>query len=203
MSSGAHAQHRTGPAHLVPAPVRWCGRVLLWMVILACSAALAVGVLIPRVTGSTPYTILTGSMVPRYPPGTLVVDHAADLDEVGVGTVVTYQLVSGQSAVVTHRVVAVNTDLDGNVTYTTQGDANNAPDANPVKPEQIRGQLWYAVPKLGYVNNWLTGHQRQSLVYVVAGGLGLYAFSMFGGALRDRRRPTPQPDPRAEELCDA
>jgi len=38
------------------------------------------------------------------------------------------------------------------------------------------------------VNTWLDRHQRQAIVYVVAGGLGMYALWMFGSALCDRRR---------------
>ncbi|MDO9457445.1 signal peptidase I [Nocardioides sp.] len=201
---GVTAHRRTEPAPRVPAPVRWVGGVLLWAAILGCLSALVVGVLVPRLAGATPYTILTGSMVPHYPPGTLVVDKPVDPEDIAIGTVVTYQLHSGEPTVVTHRVVAVNTDLTGKVTFTTQGDANEAPDAKPVIPEQIRGQLWYAVPYLGYANNWLTGHQRQTLVYLVAGSLGLYALSMFVGSLRDRRRTSStRTTNRQEEPCDA
>ncbi|MCW2815594.1 MAG: signal peptidase [Nocardioides sp.] len=172
----------------MPAPVRWFGQTLLWMVILGFVAVLAVGVLIPRMAGATPYTILTGSMAPSYPPGTLVVDKAADPDSVGVGTVITYQLESGKSAVVTHRVIAVSTSTDGERTFVTQGDANSVPDEEPVRAEQVRGQVWYAVPHLGRFSNAISGHQRQLAVYGVAGALVLYAGAMFAGAGRDRRR---------------
>jgi signal peptidase I len=198
---GAHARQRTGRAHLVPAPVRWVARVLVWVVILVCVAALAVGIAIPRLTGATPYTILTGSMTPTYPPGTLVVDKPADPDSVGVGTVVTYQLESGKPAVVTHRVVAVTTTVTGEQRFITQGDANPAPDEEPVRPEQIRGQVWYAVPQLGRVSVLFSGHERQLLTYGIAGLLGLYALSMFAGAFRDRRRPSPAPVATEEDVA--
>ena len=41
-------------------------------------AVLALTIVIPRLTGSTPYTVLTGSMVPTYPPGTLIVVKPED-----------------------------------------------------------------------------------------------------------------------------
>lgn len=173
----------------VLAGVRWGGRVLAWQVLLTCLAALAVAVLVPRLGGARPYEILTGSMRPAMPPGTLVVTKpVSDPGEIGVGTVVTYQLRSGDPTVVTHRIVEMRSTLTGQVEYRTQGDANSVADAAWVRPEQLRGRLWYAVPHLGRANGLLHGDQRQTLVYLAAGGLGLYAVRMYLAAARDRRR---------------
>lgn len=165
----------------------WGGRVLAWLVILGAAVALTAAVLVPRLAGATPYTVLTGSMRPHYPPGTLVVVKPVDPDDLRSGDVITYQLESGEPTVVTHRVTAVSTDLRGRVTFTTQGDANDAPD-DPVRPVQVRGRLWYAVPYLGYADALLTGRQRQLGVLAGAGGLATYALVMFAGAFRDRAR---------------
>lgn len=164
------------------------GQALAWVVILVAAAAIAVGVLVPRIGGATPYTILTSSMEPSYPPGTLVVVRPTPAEEIGVGTVVTYQLESGRSEVVTHRVVSVAYGADGQPTFITQGDANDGVDAEPVEPVQIRGTLWYAVSKLGWLSTAIGHDRRDMAVSVVAGGLGLYAVWMFAGAARDRRR---------------
>jgi signal peptidase len=164
------------------------GRVVAWLVILGVAVVLAAAVLVPRLAGATPYTVLTGSMRPHYPPGTLVVVKPVDPRDVRVGDVVTYQLESGKPEVVTHRVVRVATSLDGHTTFTTQGDANDVPDDKAVRPVQVQGRLWYSVPYLGYVNEVLTGRQRQTAVYVVAGGLTAYALYMFAGALHGRFR---------------
>lgn len=163
--------------------------------IIAFVAVLAVAVVVPRLAGATPYTVLTGSMQPTYPPGTLVVMKPVPVEEIGTGDVVTYQRQSGKSTVVTHRVVAVGTRTDGEQFFTTQGDANNTADAEPVRPVQVKGRLWYAVPYLGYVNSALTGRQRQTAVLGVSTLLVGYAAFMFVGALRDRRRrPLEAPD---------
>ena len=157
---------------------------LLALVLLV--GALAVGV--PMVTGSTPMTILTGSMEPQYPPGTLVIIRPTPVDEIRIGDVVTYQLKSGEPEVVTHRVVAVSL-TGGQLSFTTRGDANPSADPAPVLPVQIRGTLWYAIPYLGYVNTWINGEYRGWIV----GGLALllfgYAACMFiGGAVGVARR---------------
>ncbi len=170
----------------------WLGQVFSWLVILGVASVLVVAVLIPRVAGATPYTILTGSMEPGLPPGTLIVVKPADVGEIGIGTVITYQLASGKPTVVTHRVVAQGIDGKGQVQFQTQGDANNTPDQKWVRSVQVKGEKWYAVPYLGYVNNMLTGKERQMAVYVVASLLLGYAAFMLTGATRDwvRRRGT-------------
>ncbi|MCD9153083.1 signal peptidase I [Aeromicrobium duanguangcaii] len=169
-----------------PTALRWAGRALAWVVILVATSAVAVGVLIPRIAGATPYTILTGSMEPSLPPGTLVVVKPTPAEQIGIGSVITYQLTSGEPTVVTHRVVAVAHGSDGVPSFTTRGDANDAVDLEPVQPVQIRGVVWYSVPELGWMGNAIGQDRRNTAVYVVAGGLGLYAAWMFGGALRGR-----------------
>lgn len=166
----------------------WVGQLLTWLVIVSIVAILVVAVLIPRIAGATPYTILTGSMEPDLPPGTLVVVKPVDEDEIKVGTVITYQRESGKSAVVTHRVTATGFNARGEVQLQTQGDANDTPDEEWVRPVQVKGEEWYSVKYLGHVNNMLNGRERQMAVYVVAALLLGYAAFMLTGALRDRRK---------------
>lgn len=167
--------------------LRWLGQALAWLVILAVVSLIVIAVLVPRIGGATPYTVLTGSMRPDLPPGTLVVVRPAKAADIGVGSVVTYQLASGRKSVATHRVVSV-ASFRGEPVYRTQGDANDAPDRKWVRQVQIKGKLWYAVPYLGYVNSALSGPQRQIATYGVAGCLFLYAAYMFCSPIRDKRK---------------
>ncbi len=166
----------------------WFGQVVAWAVIVAIAAVLAVAVLVPRIAGATPYTILTGSMRPSFPPGTLVVVKPIDADDIRSGDVITYQLESGKRRVVTHRVTKVGQSLRGDTIFTTRGDANDVADELPVMPVQVKGRLWYSVPYLGHVNNAITGKQRHVTTIIVVSGLLLYATFMFAGALRGRAR---------------
>jgi signal peptidase len=168
--------------------VRRAGTVLTAAVLLAAAAVLAVAVLVPRLAGATPYTVLTDSMRPAYPPGTMIVVRPVAADDVALGTVITFQLVSGKPTVVTHRVVTIARRPDGELRFLTKGDANDDPDQQWVRPERVRGALWYAVPRLGYLSELLTGEQRQRGVVVVAVVLLGYAALMAAGGGRDRRR---------------
>jgi signal peptidase len=147
---------------------------------------LGLAVVLPKLGGATAYTILTGSMRPGMPPGTLVVVKPVHPDQIRVGDVLTYQLRSGDPTVATHRVVGVGTTLGGEPRFTLQGDANNAPDPTVVRPEQIKGKRWYSVPYLAYPSLVVGGNIRQ---YVVMGAVVLllaYALFSFVGAARDR-----------------
>jgi signal peptidase I len=142
---------------------------------------------LPTVVGGSAMTVLTQSMEPGLPPGTLVVIRPTPVDEIKIGDVITYQIRSGESAVVSHRVTS-KTYTDGEPTFMTKGDNNDAVDPEPVRAVQIRGTLWYSLPLLGWVNSLLTGANRAVVLAIVAGGLFLYAAVSVVGAVRERRK---------------
>lgn len=159
-----------------------------WALLIAVAALALVVVVVPAVAGAHPYTVLTGSMVPLYPPGTLVVVRAVDPADIAIGDVVTYQLHSGEPQVVTHRVVGIQLAADGEITFITQGDANNIADEKPVREAQVVGRLWYAVPYIGWINNVITGSFRAWAIPLAAGGLVVYGAVLFIAGARDRAR---------------
>ncbi|MCR2793301.1 signal peptidase I [Microbacterium sp. zg.Y625] len=156
------------------------------LLILLLGIAVAV-VGLPAVVGGTAMTVLTQSMEPRLPPGSLVVIKPTPVDDIAVGDVITYQIRSGEAAVVSHRVVS-KTYADGELTFITKGDNNAAVDPEPVQAVQIRGTLWYSLPLLGWVNNALRGSDRTVVLAVAAGGLFLYAAGSVGSVVREKRR---------------
>lgn len=165
----------------------WIGQVAVWLFIFAVGAILLAAVVVPRLGGAVPYTVLTGSMRPTIPEGSLIVVRPTDPAAIGVGEVITFQLESGKPDVATHRVTAISQAINGERLFTTKGDANEVADAEVVRGEQIVGTRWYSVPWLGHVNQWIGGPQRDILLGVVVTGLIGYAAFMFVGSLRDRR----------------
>ncbi|MGO1399571.1 MAG: signal peptidase I [Brevibacterium yomogidense] len=158
-------------------------------VLLLVLALGTITVALPAVVGGMPLSVLTGSMRPTLPPGTLVVIKPAPVEEIGVGDVITFQIESGKPAVATHRVIARSDDsASGEVRFTTQGDANNAPDPEPVRPAQIRGEVWYAVPYLGWANQAVDGQTRSWAIPVLAGGLFVYAAWTIGSGVLEKMR---------------
>lgn len=164
------------------------GRAITLSVAGLVVAVLAVAVVVPRLGGATAYTILTGSMRPGMPPGTLVAVRPTPVDLIKAGDVITFQLRSGDPTVATHRVVSVGVALDGKRQFLTKGDANDAPDVHRVLPEQVRGVRWYSVPYVAYPSLWVGGNVRQVVVMGAVLVLIGYALASFAGAFRDRRR---------------
>ena len=173
--------------------LRWCGHLLAWAVIFGVLAAVTVAVLVPRVAGATPYTVLTGSMRPGLPPGTLVVVRPVPIRQVAIGDVITYQLTSGEPEVVTHRVVGQGATLGGETVVFTQGDANQVRDTAAVREVQLKGRLLYAVPVLGRLNTQLAHRDQQLATTVAAGALFAYAAWKLLLAGRVRRTEGRQP----------
>ncbi|MFI9486415.1 signal peptidase I [Promicromonospora sp. NPDC052451] len=169
---------------------RLTGRALAAVVVVVAGAALVLGVIVPRAAGATPFVVLTDSMEPTLPVGTLVVSRPVDAGRIGTGTVITYQLRSGRERMVTHRVVGVGSTVGGERTYVTQGDANDVPDVVPVRDVQVRGAVWYHVPYLGYVAGVFTG-QRAAVGAVVAVLLLGYAGWQVFRAVRERSARVP------------
>jgi signal peptidase I len=126
----------------------------------ARDAAIAVGIAAIAVVGSlaglelslgTTHPILaiaTGSMVPVFHRGTLVVIDHVPAAQIGVGTIVAYTSTCLPSPVV-HRVVAISNGSGGPV-YTTKGDANPSNDPCPVPYAAVLGKVVLVVPYLGF-----------------------------------------------------
>lgn len=176
-------------------PTRWAGRALrgaLLVVLVLLCLLLVVTVGYPRVRGYVPLTILTGSMEPTYAPGTQVfVDPFEGAEqaqtEVGVGSVITFMPYPDDPTLVTHRVVEVAHGTDGHPVYTTQGDANDTPDEEPVEITQVRGVVRYDVPWVGHAASSMDGERKGDLAKLLAGGLFAYAAWNIVVAARERR----------------
>jgi signal peptidase I len=145
-------------------------------------------IVVPAAAGATPMTILTQSMIPTYPPGTLVIVKPIQPAEISIGDAITYQIESGRPDVVTHRVTSIIASSTGTKTFITKGDNNAFADEKPVLPGQIKGRVWYSVPWIGYVNNLVNGDNRGWIIPVLAIGLFLYAGYLFASGIASSAR---------------
>jgi signal peptidase len=175
-------------------PLHYIGRGLSWGLlglVLALAAALVV---VPAVAGATPLTVLTSSMEPKLPPGTLIVVKPTPIDQIRIGSVLTYQIEPGTPAVISHRVIQRNSDSDGSVTFITKGDNNDQPDPKPVQEGQVRGTLWYSLPWIGYISTAVNGENKSWLIPVIGVALLGYAVFMVLSAIVSRARKNRERD---------
>ncbi|WP_258868647.1 signal peptidase I [Arthrobacter sp. RT-1] len=164
------------------------GRILSMAAMIIALFAAMILLVIPVVTGSHTYTVLTNSMAPKFPPGTFLVMKPVPFDEIQYGDVVTFQLHSGRPEVETHRVVGFGATQQGEKTLITKGDNNGANDADPVREIQMKGKLFYAVPYVGFLANALGNSDRDAWTIIAAVGLIGYGAILVFKSVRASRR---------------
>ena len=117
------------------------GTLALVALIAAC-----VPLTIPRMLGYELYTVVSGSMEPAIPTGSLVYVENMDPTEVQEGDVIAFYSVQGGSAVITHRVVTNSTVMGE---FITKGDANAEPDPLKVEYAGVLGTVTAHIPFIG------------------------------------------------------
>lgn len=143
---------------------RWVARVISFVATLAVVGIVGLALAltaVPAAVGGHALTVLSGSMVPEFFPGAMVVDKPVSASSLRVGDVITYATTdegSGAAILITHRIVEVQTGP----TFITQGDANDEPDSRPVAADQIQGEVWYSVPYVGTARNFLLAREQGS-----------------------------------------
>jgi signal peptidase len=153
--------------------------------VLIAPIILCLGVLIvlPAATQGAALTVLTGSMTPQIPVGSVVLVRPVDSRTLKVGDVATYQTAPGKEEFITHRILDIDTSTEP-TSFTFKGDANKGPDIDPVPAGAIRGEVWFHVPYLGAIRNALHGKAGLSLLAMLL--LGGYALVQTIGAVKDR-----------------
>lgn len=113
-------------------------------------AGLLIAVLVSKlVYGVEMKAVLTSSMEPELPVGSLLIINPADYDEIAVGDDITF-VRDENLTLVTHRVI----EKDDKTQYiTTQGIANNTPD-KPTSYQNVVGKVIYNIPYVGYFVIW-------------------------------------------------
>ena len=146
-------------------------RFLVRLVGLLVSAVVAlalVGVIlffvVPRVLQWDVQVVMSGSMEPALPVGSVVLVRPVDPEAVAVGDIITFRR-QGSPDFVTHRVVEVVNEES--LSFRTRGDANEEPDTSSVPADALRGRVWVTIPYLGYVAQ----HARQPWGFLLLVGL--------------------------------
>lgn len=117
--------------------------------IIAIFVFLAIAMVGVRIFGLQIYSVLSPSMLPYYPPGSLVYVVETDLDELKPDDVITFKISGGTA---THRIYELVTDEEsGETLYRTKGDHNPDPDGGLVRGENVIGKVVFCLPLLGYL----------------------------------------------------
>ena len=110
-----------------------------------------VGILfVPRFFGYQNFAVISGSMEPNMPVGSIVYAHPEDFENIKVNDVISYRI--NEETMVTHRVVEVNEE---DKSFITKGDANDVNDANPISYDNVVGVVKMCIPLLGYITMYI------------------------------------------------
>lgn len=163
-------------------------------------AAASIVVVIPKIAGAVPVTILSDSMAPYMPVGSLAIvqpnsplsrDEITALtpDEIRavssyknlqLGAIVVYQPDRNNPTIIIHRLVKMSAHRGGVMEYTTKGDNNRVPDRDTVADYQIRGTVWYHLPPpIGTFNTWLNHDKTNRTVAIIGIAVVGYLWALF------------------------
>lgn len=105
--------------------------------------------ILPHCMGMTCGIVLSGSMMPAIPVGSLCYINPTSADNICIGDVIAFSVECGRKTMkVIHRVI----DKDDRKQYcTTKGDYNEEPDVSPVSYTSIQGKVVLVIPYLGRI----------------------------------------------------
>ncbi|XOQ49611.1 MAG: signal peptidase I [Eubacteriales bacterium] len=118
------------------------------LLIVLAAAVIVAG---PRIIGWQPFEVLSGSMEPTYPVGSVIYVSKADPQSVKVNDPITFYL-SDNTTVVTHRVIKIDAD---NQLFYTKGDANKDADAGPTPYSRLIGKPQFFIPGMGFFTSYV------------------------------------------------
>ncbi len=119
--------------------------ITLIVIIVVILAFFLVGV---RLFGIKPFTVLSGSMEPKYHVGSVIYVKEISPEELSVGDPLTFVK---NGSVITHEIVEIiDAENPRDMFFVTQGLTNNVNDGM-IPVSNIIGKPIYTIPYLGYV----------------------------------------------------
>ena len=119
--------------------------ILSWPVYLCIAGYLLI--VAPMLAGYRPVVVLSGSMEPAFPVGSVIYYKAASFEQIQEGDPITFHA-GEDGSLVTHRVVEKQ-ELSSD--FITKGDANETADPNPVSYDRVAGRASdVKIPYAGY-----------------------------------------------------
>ena len=125
-----------------------------------------------RMMGYKVYTVISGSMEPKYSVGDLLYVKSVPPTQVQVGDPITFVL-NEELVVATHRVVRIDYEKKH---FYTKGDANDIEDAAPVHFNNLIGVPQFRIPKLGYVSDFIQNPPGMYITIAAVSVLMVLAF---------------------------
>lgn len=167
------AKHRKG-GKLLPVLLNILGTFMLLAAIASC-----VPILVPQIMGYEIYHVLTGSMEPEIPVGSILYVEKVAPENIVTDDVIAFH---GADGIITHRVVE-NHVVEGELT--TKGDANAGEDLSAVDYEAVIGRVAKHYPMIGAIMDLYTSAVGK--VYLILFAASGAMMNVLAGRIRDHR----------------
>lgn len=119
--------------------------VLGAVVVISVAVVVALGLVL---LGFRPFVVRSGSMVPTYHVGDIVIVEQIPADQLRPGDVASLEYYPDFGESMTHRVRSIR-QVDGAVQVETRGDANDRSEVWAVAPDALVGRVVASVPAIG------------------------------------------------------
>ena len=139
---------------------------VLSTLLLAALVLFCLPLTVPRLFGCQVYAVISGSMAPAIPVGSLVYIHEEAPEELAEGDVIAFYGARDSASIITHRVVE-NRVVMGELI--TRGDANQTNDMNPVPYANVIGKVVCQVPGAGKAAELFTSTEGKVLAVCLIG----------------------------------
>lgn len=139
------------------------------------------------------FSVISGSMEPEYPVGSLIYVKDVDPSQIKEGDVITYVLPNDMPS--THRVVQID---EQNEFFYTKGDANDVADGAPVHFKNLIGTPIFKIPLLGYVAHYIQ-HPPGMYVAIAAAAVLLILVFLPDLLKKDKKKEEKKPEPSPNE----
>jgi len=146
-SGGERSLGRLRPGRLL-GPAAGVMRCLMTAVAVAGVVAFAGFLVAPKLLGLETRTVVTGSMEPTIPVGSVLFVAPQGVEDIRVGDVAVFR-VPDRTEDVVHRIVGVEATRDG-ITYRTRGDANRQDDPWLLPSADVVGVVRGHLPVIGH-----------------------------------------------------
>ena len=163
----------------------WTSTVLLVVAILLIA--------IPKLFGIEFRAVITGSMTPEIPVGSLVVIVPTKAEDIKVGDDITF--ISVGEKIVTHRVIEINHEKNEFITWGIAND-KSAIDA-PNKYENILGVAKLHIPLAGRIFSWFS--TAYGKIIAMTGIVAVYILSCILGIWSKDKKKNPAVSVQGEQ----
>lgn len=123
-----------------------------------CTILLLLPIALPRMMGYSTYNVVSGSMEPEIPVGSIILVKPVDCLELKEGDIIAF---NRENIVVCHRVVDNNT-FEGKLS--TKGDANDTEDFGILTYSDVIGLVEHHYPVLGSIGAYVSTASGKLLI---------------------------------------